>query len=86
MFELFFTCHSFHSPTPIVIIRNVVVKILEMNDNSEVILFRKWGVSMLKGIKFKNIFFIMLGAAIFSFGFVHFNIQNNWRRQLAGLH
>ncbi|WP_036659377.1 YitT family protein [Paenisporosarcina sp. FSL H8-0542] len=31
---------------------------------------------MLKGIKFKNIFFIMLGAAIFSFGFVHFNIQN----------
>lgn len=38
--------------------------------------FRKWGVSVLKGIKFKNIFFIMLGAAIFSFGFVHFNIQN----------
>ena len=31
---------------------------------------------MLKGIKFKNIFFIILGAAIFSFGFVHFNIQN----------
>ncbi|MBU0905711.1 MAG: YitT family protein [Firmicutes bacterium] len=31
---------------------------------------------MLKGIRFKNIFFIMLGAAIFSFGFVHFNIQN----------
>lgn len=31
---------------------------------------------MLKGIKIKNIFFIMLGAAIFSFGFVHFNIQN----------
>ncbi|WP_019414778.1 YitT family protein [Paenisporosarcina sp. TG20] len=31
---------------------------------------------MLKGIKFKNVFFIMLGAAIFSFGFVHFNIQN----------
>jgi uncharacterized membrane-anchored protein YitT (DUF2179 family) len=31
---------------------------------------------MLNGIKFKNIFFIILGAAIFSFGFVHFNIQN----------
>ncbi|WP_394192006.1 YitT family protein [Paenisporosarcina quisquiliarum] len=31
---------------------------------------------MLKGIRYKNIFFIMLGAAIFSFGFVHFNIQN----------
>lgn len=31
---------------------------------------------MLKGIKFKNVFFIILGAAIFSFGFVHFNIQN----------
>lgn len=31
---------------------------------------------MLKGIKIKNIFFILLGSAIFSFGFVHFNIQN----------
>ena len=31
---------------------------------------------MLQGIKFKNIFFIILGAAIFSFGLVHFNIQN----------
>ncbi len=31
---------------------------------------------MLKGIKLKNIFFIILGAAIFSFGFVNFNIQN----------
>ena len=47
-----------------------------MNDNNLGFFFRKWGVSMLKGIKFKNIFFIMLGAAIFSFGFVHFNIQN----------
>ncbi|MGV2938458.1 YitT family protein [Mesobacillus sp. LC4] len=32
---------------------------------------------MLKGLKFKNIFFILLGAAIFSFGLVHFNMQNN---------
>ncbi|MCJ8006661.1 YitT family protein [Lederbergia wuyishanensis] len=32
---------------------------------------------MLGGIKFKNIFFILLGAAIFSFGIVHFNMQNN---------
>ncbi|WOV89088.1 YitT family protein [Sporosarcina oncorhynchi] len=31
---------------------------------------------MLRGIKFKNIFFILLGAAIFSFGLVHFNIQH----------
>ncbi|PJK17756.1 hypothetical protein CQS04_02445 [Chryseomicrobium excrementi] len=31
---------------------------------------------MKLGLKFKNIFFIILGAAIFSFGFVHFNIQN----------
>ncbi|MBO0600414.1 YitT family protein [Sporosarcina sp. E16_3] len=31
---------------------------------------------MLDGIKFKNIFFIILGSAIFSFGLVHFNIQN----------
>ncbi|MDC3415360.1 YitT family protein [Aquibacillus salsiterrae] len=28
-------------------------------------------------LKFKNIFFILLGAAIFSFGIVHFNMQNN---------
>ncbi len=28
------------------------------------------------GLKFKNIFFIILGSAIFSFGFVHFNMQN----------
>ncbi|MEK3886044.1 YitT family protein [Bacillus sp. FSL K6-3431] len=29
------------------------------------------------GLRFKNIFFIQLGAAIFSFGLVHFNMQNN---------
>ncbi|MDM5229410.1 YitT family protein [Cytobacillus sp. NJ13] len=32
---------------------------------------------MLFGLKFKNIFFILLGAAIFSWGLVHFNMQNN---------
>lgn len=32
---------------------------------------------MLKGIKLKNVLFIMLGSAIFSFGFLHFNIQNH---------
>ncbi len=31
---------------------------------------------MLKGIKVQNIIGILLGAAIFSFGFVHFNMQN----------
>ena len=31
---------------------------------------------MFRGIKFKNTFFIILGAAIFSFGLVHFNIQH----------
>jgi len=31
---------------------------------------------MFKDIKLKNIFFIILGSAIFSFGLVHFNIQN----------
>ncbi|MDN4608721.1 YitT family protein [Sporosarcina sp. F6_3S_P_2] len=31
---------------------------------------------MFRGIRFKNIFFIILGAAIFSFGLVHFNIQH----------
>ncbi|WP_088007579.1 YitT family protein [Indiicoccus explosivorum] len=31
---------------------------------------------MLQGIRIKNVLFILLGAAIFSFGLVHFNIQN----------
>lgn len=30
----------------------------------------------MKNLQLKNIFFILLGAAIYSFGFVHFNIQN----------
>jgi uncharacterized membrane-anchored protein YitT (DUF2179 family) len=29
------------------------------------------------GLKIKNILFILLGAAIFAFGLVHFNMQNN---------
>ncbi|MDC3413035.1 YitT family protein [Aquibacillus sp. 3ASR75-11] len=29
------------------------------------------------GLKFKNIFFILFGSAIFAFGIVHFNMQNN---------
>lgn len=32
---------------------------------------------MIFSLKYKNIFFILLGSAIFSFGLVHFNIQNN---------
>ncbi|PAQ15826.1 hypothetical protein CD798_04545 [Bacillaceae bacterium SAOS 7] len=32
---------------------------------------------MLFGMKLKNIFFILLGSAIFAFGLVHFNMQNN---------
>jgi len=32
---------------------------------------------MVFGLKAKNIFFILLGAAIFAFGLVHFNMQNN---------
>ena len=32
---------------------------------------------MLYGLRIKNILFILFGAAIFSFGFVHFNMQNN---------
>ncbi|MGM9928169.1 MAG: YitT family protein [Bacillus sp. (in: firmicutes)] len=32
---------------------------------------------MIYGLKFKNIFFIILGTAIFGFGLVHFNMQNN---------
>ncbi|MFS0657237.1 YitT family protein [Niallia alba] len=32
---------------------------------------------MFKSIKIKNVLFILLGSAIFSFGIVHFNMQNN---------
>lgn len=32
---------------------------------------------MVHGLRIKNIFFILVGAAIFSFGLVHFNMQNN---------
>jgi uncharacterized membrane-anchored protein YitT (DUF2179 family) len=32
---------------------------------------------MIFGLKIKNISFILLGAAIFAFGLVHFNMQNN---------
>ncbi|WP_199860642.1 YitT family protein [Oceanobacillus damuensis] len=32
---------------------------------------------MIYGMKLRNIFFILLGSAIFSFGIVHFNMQNN---------
>ncbi|HLS06601.1 MAG TPA: YitT family protein [Bacillota bacterium] len=32
---------------------------------------------MLSGIRLKNVLFILLGAAIFSFGIVHFNMQHN---------
>jgi len=34
-------------------------------------------LSLIFGLRIKNIFFILLGAAIFSFGLVHFNMQNN---------
>lgn len=32
---------------------------------------------MVFGLKIKNSLFILLGAAIFAFGLVHFNMQNN---------
>jgi len=32
---------------------------------------------MLFGLKLKNVVFILLGAAVFSFGLVHFNMQHN---------
>lgn len=32
---------------------------------------------MLSGLKLKNSLFILLGSAIFAFGLVHFNMQNN---------
>ena len=36
----------------------------------------KGGFYMFNGVKIKNIVFIIIGAAIFSFGLVHYNIQN----------
>jgi len=38
---------------------------------------RLMGVKVLISIKPKNILFILLGSAIFAFGLVHFNMQNN---------
>lgn len=35
------------------------------------------GNDMFFGVRLKNILFILIGAAIFSFGIVHFNMQNN---------
>lgn len=32
---------------------------------------------MILGLKLRNLLFILLGAAIYSFGIVHFNMQNN---------
>jgi uncharacterized membrane-anchored protein YitT (DUF2179 family) len=32
---------------------------------------------LLYGLKLNNIFFILIGSAIYSFGIVHFNMQNN---------
>ncbi|RSK51920.1 YitT family protein, partial [Bacillus canaveralius] len=32
---------------------------------------------MFFGLRLKNILFILVGAAIFAFGIVHFNMQNN---------
>jgi uncharacterized membrane-anchored protein YitT (DUF2179 family) len=37
---------------------------------------RKGRIILVLGLKFKNILFILLGAAIFSFGLVHFNMEN----------
>lgn len=31
----------------------------------------------MKGLRLKNIIFILLGSAIFAFGLVNFNMQNN---------
>lgn len=52
---------------------------------------------MIYGLRFKNILFILFGAAIFGFGLVHFNMQNHLAEggftgltliiyQLAGIH
>lgn len=38
---------------------------------------QKGGDKMALGLKLKNILFILIGACIFSFGIVHFNMQNN---------
>jgi uncharacterized membrane-anchored protein YitT (DUF2179 family) len=36
-----------------------------------------WGYQMVEELRFKNIFFILIGSGIFGFGLVHFNMQNN---------
>lgn len=36
-----------------------------------------WGYQMIEELRFKNIFFILIGSGIFGFGLVHFNMQNN---------
>ena len=36
-----------------------------------------WGYQMIEKLRFKNIFFILIGSGIFGFGLVHFNMQNN---------
>lgn len=41
------------------------------------IFYQIGGLHMALDLKYKNIVFILLGAAIFSFGLVHFNMQNN---------
>lgn len=38
---------------------------------------KKGGLIVIFGLKLKNTLFILVGAAIFSFGIVHFNMQNN---------
>lgn len=38
---------------------------------------RQGGILLILNLKIKNIVFILFGAAIFSFGLVHFNMQNN---------
>jgi len=45
---------------------------------TQTLVIQSWGgMGMKLGLRFKNIFFILLGSAIFSFGIVHFNMQNN---------
>lgn len=36
-----------------------------------------WGYQMVEELRFKNIFFILIGSGIFGFGLVHFNMRNN---------
>lgn len=56
---------------------DIAVAILFRYNVEWYIYFDGGSIIMLKGMRIKNVFFILLGAGIFGFGLVHFNMQNH---------